>query len=125
MQNYDLWNGMALVGGLFSHTQLLQKHKFFVIFYAFKKSIDNRSFIYLKNALQFAPRLIGFQLVERIKKVGHAMIDLQRVSNLSNSMGFNLVTVNLQSHDQNIWDSVFEANSDLGWLHGNLDTCSS
>ena len=63
-------------------------------------------------------------MVERIRKVGHAMIDLQRVSNLSNSMGLNAATVNLQLHDQNIWDLVFEANSNLGWSHDTSDTCS-
>ena len=39
-------------------------------------------------------------------------------------MGLNVAIVNLQPHDQNIWDSVFEGNSILGWLHGTLDTCS-
>ena len=28
MQKYDLWNDMALVGGLFSHFQILQKHEY-------------------------------------------------------------------------------------------------
>ena len=51
MQKYDLWNGMALVGGLFSHSQLLQKHEFYVVFEAMKTSIDTCSFIYLKHAL--------------------------------------------------------------------------
>ena len=96
MQNHDLWNGMALVGGLFSHTQLLQKHEFFVVFEALKKSIDSHSFIYLKHALQSAPQFMGFQLVESVKKVGHAMIDLQRVSNVSNSMVLNVAKENLQ-----------------------------
>ena len=68
---------------------------------------------------------MGFQLVERIKKVGHALIDLQRVSNFSSSMGLNAGTVNLQPHDQNIWKLVFEANTDLGWSNDTLDTCSS
>ena len=76
MHQYDLWNDMALVGGLFSHTQLMQKHEYFIVFDAIKKSVDNHSFIHLKNVLQTASRYMGFQLVERIKKVGHALIDL-------------------------------------------------
>ena len=87
MQNYDLWKGMALVGGLFSYIQLLQKHEFYVIFEALKKSIDTYSSIYLKHALPFEPCLMGVQLVERIKLVGHAMIDLIRDSNVSTAMG--------------------------------------
>ena len=83
---------MALFGGLFSHTQLMQKHEYFIVFDAIKKSVDNRSFIHLKNVLQTASRSMGFQLVERIKKVGHALIDLQKFSNVSSSMD----TVNLQ-----------------------------
>ena len=63
---------------------------------------------------------MGFQLVERIKKVGHALIDLQRVSNVSSSMD----TVNLQPHNQNIWNSIFEANTDLGWPSDILPSCS-
>ena len=95
MQNYDLWNGMVLVGGLFSHTQLLQKHEFYVFFEALKKSIDTCNFIYLKHALPSEPCLMGVQLVERIKLVGHAMIDLIRVSNVSTVMGLNVATINL------------------------------
>ena len=86
MQKYDLWNGMALVGGLFSHSQLLQKHEFYVVFEAMKTSIDTCSFIYLKHALPSDPQLMGVQLVERIKLVGLAMIELQRDSNVSTSM---------------------------------------
>lgn len=95
MQNYNLWNGMTLVGGLFSHNQLLQKHEFYVVFEALKKSIDTCSSIYLKHALPFEPCLMGVQLVERIKLVAHAMIDLIRDSNVSNSMGLNVATINL------------------------------
>ena len=83
---YDLRNGMALVGGLFSHSQLLQKHEFYGVFEAMKKSIDTCNFIYLKHALPSDPRLMGVQLVERIKLVGLAMIELQRVSNVSTFM---------------------------------------
>ena len=68
---------------------------------------------------------MGFQLVERIKKVGHALIDLQRVSNSSSPRGLNTGTANLHLHDQNIWKSVFEANTNLGWSNDTLDSCSS
>ena len=62
--------------------------------------------------------------MERLKKVGHAMIDLQRVSNVSNSMGMNVATVNLQPLEHNIWDSVDEVNTYLDWLQGTSDICS-
>ena len=86
MHQCDLWIGLALVGGLFSHTQLMQIHEFFIFFDAMKKLVDNRSFIQLKNALQTASCSMGVQLVECVKKVSHALIDLQRVSNVSSSM---------------------------------------
>ena len=76
----------------------MQKREYIIIFDAIKKSVDNRSFIHLKNVLQTTSCSMGFQLVERIKKVGHALIDLQRVSNVSGSMDM----INLQPHDQNI-----------------------
>ena len=59
MKKYDLWNGVALVGGLFSHFQLLHKHEFYVVFEVLKKAIDTGSFIYLKHALPPEPRLMG------------------------------------------------------------------
>ena len=121
MHQYDLWSGLALVGGLFSHTQLMQMHEFFIIFDAMKKSVDNHSFIHLKNVLQTASRSMGVQLVERIKKVGHALIDLQRVSNVSSSMDMG----NLQPHDQDIWNSIFEANSNSGWTSHSLPSRSN
>ena len=96
MQKYDLWNGKALVGGLFSHSQILQNHEFYVVFEAMKKSIDTSNFIYLKHALPSNPQLMGVQLVEIINLVGQAMIELQRDSNVSNSMGLNVAKVNLQ-----------------------------
>ena len=64
MQKYDLRNGVALVGGLFSHFQLLHKHEFYVVFGVVKKAIDTGSFIYLKHALPPKPRLMGIQLVQ-------------------------------------------------------------
>ena len=54
MPHYDLWHGMALVGGLFSHSQLLVKHECFSLFEAIKKSIDNHISIHMKNTLQAA-----------------------------------------------------------------------
>ena len=61
--------------------------------------------------------------MERIKKVGHALIDLQGVSNSSNPRGLNTGIVNLQLHDQSIWKTIFEANTDLGWSSDTLDSC--
>ena len=75
----------------------------------------------MKHALPSDRRLLGVQLVERIKSVGLAMIELQRDSNVSNSMGPNVPTVNLQPIEQNFWDSIGEVNSDLDWLLDNLD----
>ena len=51
------------------------------------------------------------------------MIELKRDYNVSNSMGLNVVKVNLQPFEQNFWDSIGEVNSDLDWLLGNLDLC--
>ena len=78
MQKYDLWNGAALVGGLFSHFQLQQIHQFFDIFEAIKKAIDTGSFNYLKFALPSASNLMDVHLLERIKLVGQALIELQK-----------------------------------------------
>ena len=95
IKQYDLWNGMALVGGLFSHSQLLHKHECFVVFEAIKKSIENHSSIHMKNVLQAASHSLRFQFEERIRKVGYALIDLQRVSNLSNPQMSSERNVNL------------------------------
>ena len=95
MQHYDLWNGMALVGGLISYSQLLFKHECFILFEAIKKSIDNHSSIHMKNALQATSYALGSQFKERIKKVGYALIDLQRVTNLIHPQGPSLGNVNL------------------------------
>ena len=51
------------------------------------------------------------------------MIDLQKDSNNSNSMGLNVASVQLI--EQNFWDLIDEVNLDLNWLHGTLDLCSS
>ena len=121
MQKYDLWNGMALVGGLFSHSQILQKHEFYVVFEAMKRSIDTGSFIYLKHSLPSDPRLMGVQLVERIKLVGLAMIELQKDPNVSNSLRMNVLTVNLQPVEQSFWEAIGEVNSNLDWLLDNSE----
>ena len=49
LQKYDLWNGVALVGGLFSHFQLLHYREFYVVFEALKHAIDTGNFIYFKT----------------------------------------------------------------------------
>ena len=49
MQKYDLWNGMALVGGLFSHFQILQKNEYYIVLEAMKKTIDNCNIDVLKQ----------------------------------------------------------------------------
>ena len=86
------------------------------IFMKMEKLVDNCSFLHLKNVLQTASHSMGVQLVECVKKVSHALIDLQRVSNVSSSMDMG----NLQLHDQDIWNLVFEANSDSGWPNHSL-----
>ena len=78
MQKYDLWNGAALLGGLFSHFQLQQIHDFIYIFEAIKKAIDTDSFNYLKLSLPSASNLMDVHLLERIKLVGQALIELQK-----------------------------------------------
>ena len=76
MQKYDLWNGMALVGGLFSHFQIFQKHEYYNAFEAMKKTIDNCNISYLKQFLPSDTRLMGERVVERIWSVRLAMINL-------------------------------------------------
>ena len=77
---------MALVGGLFSHFQLLQKHEYYVILEAMKQAIDTCSIIYLIHALPPDPRVMGVHVVERIMSVDMAMIDLQKGSNVLSSI---------------------------------------
>ncbi len=40
MQHYDLWAGNALVGGLFTWTQLMEKHDFLATYEALQKSFQ-------------------------------------------------------------------------------------
>ena len=77
MQKYDLWNGMALVGGLFSHFQILQKHEYYNALEAMKKTIDSCNISVLRQALSSATRPMDAHVVERILSVGQAMIYLQ------------------------------------------------
>ena len=51
------------------------------------------------------------------------MLDLQRDSNVTNSMGMNVASV--QPIEQNFWDLIDEVNSDLDWLHSTSDLFSS
>ena len=55
MQKYDLWNSMALVGGLFSYFQILKKHEYYIVLEAMKKAIDNCNINYLKHSLPSDP----------------------------------------------------------------------
>ena len=59
---------------------------------------------------------MGVQLVERIKLVGLAMIELQKDYNVSNSIQPSAPIVNLQPIEQSFWDSIGVVNSDLDWL---------
>ena len=114
MQKYDLWNGMALVGGLFSHFQILQKHEYYNAFEAMKKTIDNCNISVLKQSFSSDTRIMGERVVERILLVGQAIINLQMESNVPIQM--NALAVVSQPQDQNLWDSIGMANSDLDWL---------
>ena len=76
MQKYDLWNGMALVGGLFSHFQILQKHEYYNALEAMKKTINNCNISALIQALLSDTWLMDEHVVERILLVGQAMINL-------------------------------------------------
>ena len=76
MQKYDLWNGMALVGGLILHFQILQKYEYYNALEAMKKTIDNCNISVLKQALSSDIRPMDAHVVERILSVGQAMINL-------------------------------------------------
>ena len=105
---------MALVGGLFSHFQLLQRHEYYNALEAMKKIVDNCNISVLKQALSSDTRIMDEHVVERILSVGQAMINLQMESNVPFQM--NALAVVSQSQDQNLWDSIGMANSDLDWL---------
>ena len=57
---------------------------------------------------------MGERVVERILSVGLAMINLQTEPNVPIQM--NALVVASQPLDQNLWDSIGMANSDLDWL---------
>ena len=116
MHKYDLWNGMALVGGLFSHFQILQKHEYYTVLEVMKKTIDNCNIIYLKQSLPSDSRLMGERVVERILSVGLAMINLQIDPNISIPIQLNALAVTPQPLEQSLWDSINVANSNLDWL---------
>ena len=56
---------------------------------------------------------MGVQLVDRIKLVGQAMIDLQKDPNAAP----------VQPIEQNFWDLIDEVNSDLDWIQGTSELC--
>ena len=78
-----------------------------------KKAIDTSSFIYLKHALPPEPRLMCIHLVDQIKLVGQAMIDLHKVCNVAP----------MQPIEQKFWYLVDEVNSNLHWIQGNSELC--
>ena len=82
MQKYDLWNGMALVGGLFSHFEILQKNEYYIVLEVMKKTIDISNISYLKQSFPSDTWLMGEHVVERILSVGLAMINLQTEPNV-------------------------------------------
>ena len=87
---------MALVGGFFSHFQILQKHEYYIVLEVMKKSIDNYNIIYLKESLPFDPWFMGEHVVERILLVGMAMINLQMDPNVSSPIQPNALAVTSQ-----------------------------
>ena len=63
----------------------------------------------MKAALQVMARALGYQLEERIKKMGYALIDLQRFSNALGSQDNQLVSripQNSWAGDWNVWSSL-------------------
>ena len=56
--------------------------------------------------------------------MGYALIDLQRVSNLSNPQGPSGGNANLQLHDQYARRLVFDSNAGSGWSHNTSQACS-
>ena len=50
------------------------------------------------------------------------MIDLQRDSNVTNSMGMNVASV--LPIEQFFWDLIDEVNLDLDWIQGTSELCS-
>ena len=105
---------MALVGGLFSHFQILQKHEYYNALDAMKKTIDNCNISVLKEAFSSDTRPMDALVVERILSVGQAMINLQMERNIPTQM--NALAIAPQSQDQTLWDSIGMVNSDLDWL---------
>ena len=122
MQKYDLWNGVALVGGLFSHFQLLQNHEFFDIFEAIKKAIDSAIFNYLKFSLLSASNFMDIHLVECIKLVGQALIELQKdnIASASGDLQVDLV-LPIEPNYRDFLDQVY---LDLDGSHNSLEFCS-
>ena len=114
MQKYDLWNGMALVGGLFSHFQILQKHEYYNALEAMKQTIDSCNISDLRQALLSATRPMDNHVVERILSVGHAMIYIQTERNVP--LQINELAIASQPQDQALWDSVVMISSNLDWL---------
>ena len=111
---------MALVGGFFSHFQILQKHEYYIVLEAMKKAIYNCNINFLKHSLPSDPRLIGEHVMERIFSVGMAMIDLQIAPNFLIRIQPNALALIPQPLEQNFWDSIGVVNSDLDWLINNL-----
>ena len=122
MQNYDLWNGAALVGGLFSHFQLQQIHEFFDIFEAIKKAIDTGSFNYLKFSFPSASNLMDVHLLERIKLVGQALIELQIDTTAPDSGDLHVDFV--LPIEPNYWDFIDQVYLDLDGSHNSSEFCS-
>ena len=56
--------------------------------------------------MQAISHALGFQLVERVNKVGYALLDLHIFSNLFHSQGQNMGTSNYHVGEWNSWESL-------------------
>ena len=91
------------------------------MFEALKKVIDKCSPSYMKGALQVTSCALSFKLEERIKKMGYALLDLQRFPNAFQSQDTQLVLRIRQNTQVDEWNAWLPLPSSK--LQSSLDTC--
>ena len=93
LQKYDLWSGHALVGGIFQKSQLIRKHELLVMYDSLQKLFASQNSRIMRSTLQTTTRALGYQLQERVKHIGYAILDMLVLSNIdyTNKIGEEVV----------------------------------
>lgn len=78
LANYNLWQGSALLGGLFLQHCIQSSHAYMVLYDRIKHALERQHFRHVKNGLQQFGRQLDKHIVHRVRiKVGALLVILE------------------------------------------------